>query len=356
MPRKLYLRQTVRDAAEQRISWIFDTFPRVVVSISGGKDSTVLLELARREAVKRGRTVTAFFLDQEAEYAATIEHVRFQMHQPGIEPAWFQVPIRMTNATSYGESFLNAWWPGEQWMRDREPDSIHEAPGAPDRFYPFFDWYEGQQPPGTCSLVGLRAEESLNRYRSVTRHPAIEGVPWSTKGNGVVKLYPIYDWAFEDIWTFLGREQVPYNKAYDYMWAKGFGIAQMRVSNLIHEISMRALPHLQEFEHETFEALNKRLDGVHAAAIYAEESSMFRASRLPAAYSTWRDYRDFLLSTMPVDRAAFEDRFRGQPDDEDTCRQQCRQLLINDVENNVPVRKSTSETREQVIAKWMDIL
>jgi predicted phosphoadenosine phosphosulfate sulfurtransferase len=356
MPRKVYTQELVIDAAQRRIAMIFDRFDRVVVSISGGKDSTVLLELARREAVKRGRTVTAFFLDQEAEYAATIEHVRFQMNQPGIAPEWHQVPIRMTNATTYGEAFLNAWWPGETWMREREPDSIHEATGAPDRFYPFFDWYEGQQPERTCSLVGLRAEESLNRYRAVTKSPALDGIPWSSKGNGVVKLYPLYDWAFEDIWTFLGKENVPYNKAYDYMWAKGFGIAQMRVSNLIHEISMRALPHLQEFEHDTFEALNKRLDGIHTAALYADEASVYRAAVLPEAYASWRAYRDFLLDTMPIDRSAFDTRFADQPQDEDTYRQQCRQVLINDWENNVPVRKSSAATKEEVAAKWMELL
>lgn len=356
MARKVYTQELVIDATQRRMEMIFDRFERVVVSISGGKDSTVLLELARREAVKRGRTVTAFFLDQEAEYAATIEHVREQMRQPGIVAEWYQVPIRMTNATAYEQAFLNAWHPDEKWMRPKEVHSIHEAPGAPDRFYPFFEWYERQQPPGTCSLVGLRAEESLNRYRSVTRNAAIEGIPWSSKGQGVTKLYPLYDWAFEDIWTFLGKESVPYNKAYDYMWAKGFGIAEMRVSNLIHEISMRALPFLQEFEHDTFEALNRRLEGVHAAALYAGESSVYRATVLPKSYATWRQYRDFLLETMPIDREVFEARFATQPQIEDTYRQQCRQLLINDWENNVPVRKSSAPTKEEVIAKWKELL
>lgn len=33
----------VLEAAQQRIAWVFDTFPRIYVSFSGGKDSTVML-------------------------------------------------------------------------------------------------------------------------------------------------------------------------------------------------------------------------------------------------------------------------------------------------------------------------
>lgn len=356
---KLYINKTVDVAATERMKWIFDTFQNVVVSISGGKDSTVLFDLAQKEAKSRGRNVTAFFLDQEAEYRSTIEHIRDLMTLGDhVIPMWFQVPIYMTNATSYEQDMLHAWGAGEEWIRPKEANSIHEAPGAPDRFYPFFDWFEQQfDAQTTCFLVGLRSEESLNRYRAVTKHPAIEGVPWSSKSNGGVKLYPIYDFTFEDIWTYLGKFKVPYNKAYDWMWIKEFSLQEMRVSNLIHEKAFYALGTLQEFEADTFEALQRRLDGVHTASMYAKEQTMYNTLARPAAYKTWRAYRDFLLTNLQNDKAPiFQKRFDKQGETEQIARQQCKQLLVNDWENSIPVIAQKDNQHELNIKKWMDLL
>lgn len=356
MPRKLYLPKTVDVALAERMAWIFDSYAKVVVSVSGGKDSTVLLDAARKEALRRGRKVTVFFLDQEAEYGATVEHVRHLMGLPGVIPAWYQVPLRMTNATSYEEAWLHAWAPGAEWMRAQEEGSIKSAPGAPDRFHEFFEWVEAKCGADTCFLVGLRAEEALNRYRAVTKHAAVPGVPWSSRTKGAaVKLYPLYDFTFEDVWTYLGKFGVPYNRVYDWMWAKGHGIQEMRVSNLIHEQAFHSLSTLQEFEHDTYEALQRRLKGVHAAALYADEQSVYQTLVRPKAHKTWRAYRDFLLDTLPVDVGKFRVRFARQPDAENVARGQCRALLLNDHEGNLPIDTAVKDPRA-ALAKWMEIL
>lgn len=69
-------------------------------------------------------------------------------------------------------------------------------------------------------------------------------------------------------------------------------------------------------------------------------------------------FADFLLETLPLTaehKATFVDRFSGQQALEGVYRQQCRQLLINDWENNVPVMKG-SEERGAPLKKWMEIL
>jgi len=349
---RIYHDENVLDAARRRVSWIFDQFDRVSVSISSGKDSTVLAHLASQEADRRGRTVEFFFLDQEAEYDATIQQVRKMMAWPAVVPRWYQVPIRMTNATSYQECFLNAWHEGEKWMRPKEPESIHEAVGAPDRFYPFFRWHE-EQNAGSAVLIGLRAEE-VTRYRAVTENAAIAGIPWSSRGSGVTKFYPIYDWAFEDIWLYFSKENVPYNRVYDWLWMKGRRIPEMRVSNLIHEVSFECLELLQEFEPATYAALVERLGGVSVAARYAKESTVFQTHKKPKAFPTWMAYRDFLLTTIPEDIALiFRKRFAGHEPNEPTHRQQVRQILTNDWENNRPVKKTSVS---DPLAKWREIL
>jgi predicted phosphoadenosine phosphosulfate sulfurtransferase len=58
--------ENVLQAAQHRMGLVFDHFNRVVVSVSGGKDSHVIWSLAVVEAEKRGRRIETFFLDQEA--------------------------------------------------------------------------------------------------------------------------------------------------------------------------------------------------------------------------------------------------------------------------------------------------
>lgn len=353
--KKIYIPMDVLSAAKKRIELIFDRFETVVVSQSGGKDSQVTFELAYAEAQKRNRELHVFFLDQEAEYMASIDVIKESMTRPGVIPHWFQVPLKMTNATSYDEEFLYAWEEGKQWIREKDPIAIHEAEGYPERFYKFMEWFEGEM-SGACFLVGLRSEESLNRFSAVTRNPAIENMNWTSKGNdGSIRAYPIYDWTFEDIWTYLGREKIPYNRIYDYLWMKGVSINEFRVSFLLHEKSFKSLTTLQEFEPDNYQAVIDRIGGAHTAALYAKEQTVFSNGRLPKAHKTWREYRDFLLRDIDSDRKeTFLKRFENQADTNSVHKQQVKQLLINDWENNVPVVNMPE--KEDPKKKWMEIL
>ncbi|MBW4514507.1 MAG: phosphoadenosine phosphosulfate reductase family protein [Timaviella obliquedivisa GSE-PSE-MK23-08B] len=304
--RKIYLQKNVLQAAQERISWLFSNFKEVVVSVSGGKDSSVAFELAWRHAQELGREVHVFFLDQEAEYQSTIAIVRSIYDRPGVIPHWWQSPFKTTNATSYEEPLLYAWGEGEEWMREKESDSfqakvpLKEHEQNRDTFYHMVEYAEAQWGESTALLIGLRSEESLNRYGAVTRNPGIENVKWTSKSSGkAIKCYPIYDWTFEDIWTYIGNESIPYNRVYDWMYVKGFNIPEMRVSNLVHEKAFRCLSTLHEFEPDTYDRLLKRLKGIHVAARYADEQTVFSAKKLPQAFENWLDYRDFLLSTLP---------------------------------------------------------
>lgn len=355
---KLYLAVTVLQAAQERIAWIFDHFEHIYVSVSAGKDSTALFWLVVLEAMKRGRKVFVFFLDQEAEYEETITLMRSMMAHPNVIPLWYQVPIYMTNATSYAKDQLYAWGEGEKWMREKEPNSIHAIEGEyPRRFYPFFEWFEKQQPDGSAFLVGLRAEESLNRFRAVVKNPSIPGIGWSSKTAkpNSHRLYPIYDWGMGDVWRLIFDLGVPYNRIYDLMYQRNNGFYNtMRVSNLCHEKSFKCLTALQELEPQTYERLIRRLPGTHLASIYAEDDIVFNARKRPAAFASWREYREHLLATIPTEkRERFAKRFAGQPDTPHYHRQQCRQLMTNDYENSLPPTKPKKDDWRQ---KWMQIL
>jgi len=232
---KTYLIKNVLDAARERIAMLFDNFDHISVSVSSGKDSSVLFYLCVQEAELRERKISAFFVDQEAEYAHSVEIIRDMMSNPVVMPYWYQVPIYMTNATSYSDYFLYAWGKGEKWMREKDPLAIHDIDeDYPKRFYDFITWYE-KKDTSAAYLVGLRADESITRYRAVTKFPGWNGIKWGSMNGDIKTFYPIYDWTVYDVWKFIYDYDVKYNKIYDLMFMDGYSIyKKMRISNLIH--------------------------------------------------------------------------------------------------------------------------
>src|SRR5690606_24610290 len=312
--------KNVLEAARERMSFLFDTFETIHVSISSGKDSTVLYHLALQEAIKRNRKIHVFFLDQEAEYAASIEIIREQMKHPNVIPLWYQVPVYMTNATSYSDYFLYAWGEGEQWMRDKEPNSIHSIDEEyPRRFYEIFPYLEGKD-KDAIYLVGIRAEEGVIRFRAVTKYVGWENIRWSTVQNGIKKFYPIYDWTVYDVWKYIYDYNIPYNKIYDLQFMDNVSIYnKMRVSNLIHEKAWKSLITLPKYEPETYDKLCKRIGGISTAMRYGTEKLIFSNKILPTHYKSWEEYRDFLLENIPENqhREKFKARFSKQPKKEE---------------------------------------
>ena len=139
---KIYGKQNVFDAALDRIRWLFDEFPNVICGVSGGKDSTVVFHLTLMVAKEKGRLpLKVMFLDQEAEWEATIDQVREIMDNPDVEPMWFQIPIRLFNATSTQEHWLYCWDENakERWMRPKESYAYTENRYGTDRFGEMFE-------------------------------------------------------------------------------------------------------------------------------------------------------------------------------------------------------------------------
>jgi len=158
-------------------------------------------------------------------------------------------------------------------MRSKEPDSIQYKPWDRAKetirdknkgfgFYYVLDNFQNSR-HNTAFLIGLRATESPNRWRAVSKNPGYKNVCWSTKGkNGNVNFYPLYDWNFHDVWKYIYDNKLKYSKIYDFQYKKGMGLQEIRVSSLIHEKSFKALVELPEFEPKTYDKLLKRIDGI----------------------------------------------------------------------------------------------
>lgn len=374
MLKQVYIRDNVRDAAEKRISYIFDEFENIIVSISGGKDSTVLCWMALQEARRRNRRIGIFFLDEEVVYQSTIEQVTWLMnlYPENTVRIWFQFPFKLTNATSLIDSQLICWEPGKHniWMRSKVSYSIQHPPWDKNKqtvrdknkgfgFYDVLDNFQASR-DHTAFLVGLRATESMNRFRAVAKNPGYKDCYWCSKihkAEGSDSFYPLYDWNFSDIWKYIYDNNIRYSKIYDYQFKKGMPQNEIRVSSLIHEKAFKALVELPEFEPKTYDKLLKRIKGIQIGNLYGKDARMLRARKLPKNYKTWMQYRDFLLETYPDEskKQIFVKRYAAQLNNNYVARQQCRQLLLNDYENNLPV-DNREDPREETLKKWRELL
>ncbi len=372
MLKQVYINKTVLEAAKERMSYVFDEFENIVVSVSGGKDSTTLAHLALSEAHKRNRKIGVFFLDEEVVYDSTIRQIEYilNMYPENAVPLWLQMEFNLTNATSLTEPYLICWEAGKHkiWMRSKNQKAIQHKPWNESKeriinkdigldFYATLENFQNSR-ENTAFLVGLRATESPNRWRAVSKNPGYKDVFWCTKmKHGNVSMYPLYDWNFHDIWKYIYDEKLKYSKIYDYMYKKGMGIQEIRVSSLIHEKSFKALVELPEFEPKTYNRLLKRVKGISIGNLYGKDRAMLKVQKLPKNYKTWIEYRDFLLETYPdpVKKEIFVKRFGRHLNNSHVARQQCRQLVLNDYENNLPV-DNKPDPREATIKKWRELL
>lgn len=374
MLKQVYIKDDVKTAVEKRIKYIFDEFENIIVSISGGKDSTVLCWLALQEARRRNRKIGIFFLDEEVVYQSTVEQVTWLMnlYPKNTTRLWFQIPFKLTNATSLVDSQLICWEKGKHdiWMRPKISYSIKQPPWNKDTqtvrdknkgfgFYDVLDNFQASR-NNTAFLVGLRATESMNRFRAVAKNPGYKNCYWCSKihkADGSASFYPLYDWNFSDIWKFIYENNIRYSRIYDYQFKKGMSQNEIRVSSLIHEKSFQALVALPEFEPKTYDRLLKRIKGIQIGNLYGKDAKMLRARKLPKNYKNWIEYRDFLLATYPDQskKWIFEKRFKKHLNNNYVARQQCRQLLLNDYENNLPV-DNKPDPREETLKKWRELL
>ena len=137
MGSKIYRDDSVFQATEKRLNYVFDNFERVVVSFSGGKDSSVMLNMAASIAKKRGLKIGVMVIDLEAQYKATIAHIEHMRDFWGdtLEFYWICLPMSLRNAASNFEPKWICWDEDKRsvWVRDM-PSGVVSDPTV----FPFF--------------------------------------------------------------------------------------------------------------------------------------------------------------------------------------------------------------------------
>lgn len=326
---KKYRSQNVLDAARERIEYTFDHFEKIYVSFSGGKDSSVMLHLVMQEAIKRKRAVGVLIVDLEAQYRATDEHLveMVERYRDNIDLHWICLPLTLRNAVTNYEPKWLCWDPDNRdiWVRDMPAKGMEHS-----LFYPFFQpgmefeefvvlfgqWYANGK--DCACFVGIRADESINRFRTVAVFDKRMhgGKRWTTQiVDNVFNVYPIYDWRTEDIWRFHSKyPDLPHNKIYDLMHKAGVPISQQRLCQPYGDDQRKGLWLYHVLEPETWAKLLRRVNGVNSGALYVQETGNvmgYNKITKPDGH-TWKSFTNLMLQSLPKPtRDHYIKRFRS---------------------------------------------
>lgn len=354
-----YKENNVFDEALERIRMLYDTHDDIIVSMSGGKDSTVVFNLALMVAKERGRLpLKVFWLDQEAEWQHTVDYMDSIMRMPEVEPYWFQIPFDFTNSLSAKSNFLRVFDESAKdlWLHEKSDISIKENPTKYNRYHDLVKNLPAAITDKTCAvLVGMRMSESPARRISITGSKAVwHGITWCTKEIGTTrKFWPIYDFTDDDVWTAIARNHWEYNKIYDFLYRWGEAKSKMRVSALIHETSWHSIEMLHEFEPETYNKFCKRVPGVATFNHSFDEGGIIPRT-LPFAFKDWKEYRDYLLIhiTKPEYWDLFRNRWKNQHGDE-WYKLHVKEIIINDIDGTTNQNHNfVVRTRDRLSGKY----
>lgn len=327
MAGKHYQDADVHAATLSRLRLVFRNFERVCVAFSGGKDSSVTLQLALDVARELGRSpVDVLFIDLEGQYQATIDHVSEMLGRPDVRPWWVCLPLNLRNASSLEEPYWCCWEPGAEadWVR---PLPKQRGVISDPAFFPFYRyrmefeefvagfnaWLAREEP--TAFLVGIRSDESLNRYLAVKRRSRAKQCAWTPPGGcaplawsardranpQAVSFFPIYDWRFEDLWRCVADHGYAYNRLYDQMYRAGVPFSQMRICQPYGDDQRKGLDLFHRIEPRTWFKVVRRVAGANYGARYCRQRFLgYRGGLgLPPSFGTWREYSQFLLRSMP---------------------------------------------------------
>lgn len=304
----------VYDAAKERIRWTFDRFPKIILSFSGGKDSSVVMHLVAEECARRNRKVALLFIDLEAQYLATVDHVSdmFARYGDCFEPYWVALPISLRNAVSVFEPQWVCWDRNatSNWVRLPPDNAITDGKRFPfceyamefEDFVPSFaDWYSGGEL--TASIVGIRTQESLRRWKAVHlfNASAFENRKYAMVQNKkhLVNIYPVFDWKTEDIWAAVGQNNWSYNRIYDLMYQAGKSIHDCRICQPYGDDQREGLDLFRKCEADTWARVVRRVAGANYGNIYCGTVLLGNRKVLLPKNMTWRKYLEFLLDTVP---------------------------------------------------------
>ncbi len=319
--KKKEIEQNVYELALERIRRTYDIFDNVVVMFSGGKDSTVCLNLTLEVAKERNKLpLEVYFFDEEAIPYETIDYVKRVADLPEVKMNWLCIPVKHRNGCSRSEPYWYPWAPEDKdkWVRpmpdydcvitgddlDFFPSEVNQRPTVPEcngLLFPPQDWGE------VGVIMGIRSEESLTRYRTILQtgdgkryEDYIISLKSKTALGNVFKVCPIYDMKTVDVWTLPQKFEWDYNTTYDILERLGLTHLQQRCAPPYGEEPMRGLWQYSVAFPDIWEKMQTRVAGAATAARYAN-TELYGFGGLPEKPKdmTWLEFVKYYVGKHP---------------------------------------------------------
>lgn len=321
---------TVYILAVKRIQYLIKEFDQIYISFSGGKDSGVLLNLYLDllQIYKPEMRPAIFYMDYEVCYQETALYIErtLDKYRDKADIYHICVPFKVATCTSM---FQNYWRPWDEKKKDLWVRGLPERRYTKDDFdfyteemwdydfqYLFGEWlHRKSRATKTCCLVGIRTQESFNRWRAIFNNSKIatyRGRKWtSCIFEEVYNAYPLYDWKTSDIWIANGRFKWDYNRLYDLYYQAGVPLSKQRVASPFLCEARESLQLYRAIDPGTWGKMLNRVNGVSFTAIYGGTHAMGRKKIFLPDDFTWKKYMYFLLATLPEEsRQIYEQKLK----------------------------------------------
>lgn len=264
-------------AAKQRIKLIVNLHDTVAVCFSGGKDSLAALHLVKEVYEDLGITkpVNVIFRDEELIPDVVIDFVDSYRQLPWLKMWWFAIPLKSTKYI-LGKTFdMIQWDPNREHVRPKPAwavcaDSPVLDQYTTDGYIANYCGFKGK----TCFITGIRAQESLTRFRAIVNVKA-NPVVAATNEKRISMGRPIYDWHEDDIFRYFYDRKIAYCPIYNWQTYNG---ENLRVATPLFVESAKRLYALKSRDPEFYDRLLRIFPEVGVQASYYREfdrQSMF---------------------------------------------------------------------------------
>ena len=236
---KYYIDNDVYTEAKNRIKHVINTFDKIFVSFSGGKDSLVVLRLCEEVYEELGITkkLNVIFRDEELIPDDVIDFVTAEYNSGKHNFYYYAVPLK-SHKFILGQSLEYIQWDtNREWVRPKPEFAITLEEGDNRVFdqHSMDEFVTAGHKGKIAILTGIRADESLVRLRAAINKKN-ENYINATDVHNVKLVKPIFDWTQDDVFLYFYKRQIKYCVIYDNQMLNG---EALRVSTPLHAQSAK---------------------------------------------------------------------------------------------------------------------
>ena len=300
--------------AVERFHTLFDLYDHVVVSISGGKDSTCIMETGAIAAREAGRVLDVEFWDEEVIYPETAAYIRrlVDAERSELRIRWYCTPIKESNAWDPSKPHWYPWAPEAEalWVRPMPAEGIQDGkrgyrPLSAGQRLSLQDklHFVGRAhlPETYCEVIGRRIQESPARRTIAAKLGWLQPAVAKARRFSAIAS-PIIEWHLADVWSAIRDMNWDWNRAYYRMYQAGLHPGKSRVGPWFGEEPSVDLHLKRKLAPEIWARACLRIPGVADLSRYAGSALMGRGQSRKGGVVTKEAIREAVRRLPPSRR------------------------------------------------------